>query len=340
MATSKAKVLLVGSGGVGTMGAYAMEAGGLCEVTAVLRSNFATVSQKGFDISSINHGEIKGWKPSKLTNKVPNVVQEELPPFDYIVVTTKNVSDVPPSVVDIITPAVTESHTVIVLVQNGLNIEAPVVAAFPKNIVLSGISRIGAAETSHGTILHNDPDRLNVGPFANPNLPEAEQSAAAERFSKLYSASGKVEVAVDKDAATVQYMRWRKLLYNACYNSVCAITDLDTSRLRIAGSPIDDLVRPAMLEILGAAAAAGHELSPDLVPMIIEADPIGIFFKPSMQQDVEKGNLTEYESILGEPIKVAEQFGVAVPTLKVLYGLMRAIQWRAKEKKGLVNLER
>lgn len=62
---SKANVLLVGSGGVGTMGAYALETGGQAEVTAILRSNYEAVQRQGFSIDSIEHGNgIEGWKPT------------------------------------------------------------------------------------------------------------------------------------------------------------------------------------------------------------------------------------------------------------------------------------
>ena len=62
--TSKANILLVGSGGVGSMAAYNLEVGGLASVTAVLRSNFEAVMQNGFTITSLDHGYVKGWKPS------------------------------------------------------------------------------------------------------------------------------------------------------------------------------------------------------------------------------------------------------------------------------------
>lgn len=65
MAVPKARVLIVGMGGVGTMAAYALEAGSLAAVTAVLRSNYGIVEEKGFNIDSIDWGhEIKGWRPS------------------------------------------------------------------------------------------------------------------------------------------------------------------------------------------------------------------------------------------------------------------------------------
>ncbi len=61
---SKANVLLVGSGGVGTMAAYNLEVGGLATVTAVLRSNYDAVLKNGFTITSLDHGNVKAWKPT------------------------------------------------------------------------------------------------------------------------------------------------------------------------------------------------------------------------------------------------------------------------------------
>lgn len=63
--TGKKNILLVGSGGVGTMAAFSLEAGGQANVTAVLRSNYAAVEKNGFNINSIDYGDHKGWKPTK-----------------------------------------------------------------------------------------------------------------------------------------------------------------------------------------------------------------------------------------------------------------------------------
>jgi len=61
----KANVLVIGSGGVGTMAAYALEKGGKANVTAVLRSNFDAVKADGFTISSVDHGDITQWSPTQ-----------------------------------------------------------------------------------------------------------------------------------------------------------------------------------------------------------------------------------------------------------------------------------
>jgi ketopantoate reductase len=60
----KARVLLVGSGGIGTIAALNLEAGGRASVSAVLRSSYNVVAESGFTIESIDHGTIRGFRPT------------------------------------------------------------------------------------------------------------------------------------------------------------------------------------------------------------------------------------------------------------------------------------
>ena len=55
---------------------------------------------------------------------------------------------------------------------------------------------------------------------------------------------------------------------------------------------IDDLVRPAMLEIIATAKAAGIELPDGIDQFMILLDPTDEFFMPSMGQDAVKVRLT------------------------------------------------
>ncbi|XXH01234.1 hypothetical protein Hte_007588 [Hypoxylon texense] len=331
----KKNILLVGSGGVGTMAAFSLEASGQANVTAVLRSNYAAVEKDGFNINSVDYGDHKGWKPSKVVNAVPNVAKDGLAPFDFIVVATKNCPDISPTVPEIIAPAMTDGHTVVVLVQNGLNIEKPLIEAFHKSVIVSGVSLIGTAERGHGNIIHDDHDILIVGPFKTPNVPSEVALAAAKLFADIYGASGKVDCEFNED---VGFVRWRKLMYNACYNPISTIARMDTSRMRLAKAPIDEIVRPAMWEIWNTAKAAGHKLPDDQVEKSIEVDPFDVWCKPSMLQDAEKGNFIEYVNLVSEPVKEAERLNVPTPTLKVILGFCKALQWQTMEAKGLVTV--
>jgi predicted dinucleotide-utilizing enzyme len=64
MSSSKANVLLVGGGAVGTIAAVNIEAGGLGAVTIVARSNYTQVNDFGYIIESVDHGKLQGWRPT------------------------------------------------------------------------------------------------------------------------------------------------------------------------------------------------------------------------------------------------------------------------------------
>lgn len=345
-------MLIIGMGGVGTMAAYALETGGKAEVTAVLRSNYNAVENNGFDIHSLEYGEIKGWKPTTSTppfsphsiqypnsqiclvrRTVPNVCDENLEPFDFVLVTTKNILDIPPTVADMIDPAVTVGKTAIVLCQNGLNIEKPLFKSrYGTNPILSSVSLISVAEVSHGKVVHDDKDVQKIGPFTNPAMPTGFGKDAAEWYISLYNARGLLTITYDAD---VQFTRWRKLVYNASYNTVSTVLRMDTARMRMSKHIIDDLIRPIMLEIIAAAKAVGADLPNDLPDVIIRTDPTVVEIKPSMLQDIEKGNFIELETIAGEALREGEKRGVSMPTLKSVYGILKGLQLKTREVKGL-----
>jgi 2-dehydropantoate 2-reductase len=267
---------------------------------------------------------------------VPNILDQNLPPYDYILLITKNCPDIPPSLTSLVTPALptTNTHTTLVLIQNGLNIEKPFIASHPQTPILSGVSLIGSAEPSPGKIVQDDRDRLLIGAF-NTQVDKHASDEKAKEFVEIYGKGGKTDCAYSPD---VLHDRWRKLVYNACLNPICAITGLDTGRIRLADGAIGSLVRPAMQEVVRAAKAKGVTLAEDVVDYMIEVDPLDIYLSPSMFADVRKGNYIEFENLLGEPLREGKEAGVAMPTLEVLYGIARAIQWRTKEARGLVQV--
>ncbi|KAL4972945.1 6-phosphogluconate dehydrogenase [Aspergillus desertorum] len=270
----RARVLVVGAD-VGAMCSYALDQGGKAEVTAVLRSNYDAVEKDGFEVDSVQYGRIPGWRPASIRKTIPSVATEPLPPFDFILVTTKNTPDIPPPVSEIIAPAVTPGHTVIILAQNGLNLEGPVISAFPSNPILSSV-RI------------------------------AED--AAKRWIAVYNPDERLETLYDPD---VKRARWRKLIYIASYN-------------------------PIIREIMAAAEACGVTGFPeDLPEIVIRGDPVDTEFKPSMAQDAEKGGFMEIENIVGEPLREGMKRGVDMPTLRTVYGLLKGLQLKVKETRGL-----
>jgi ketopantoate reductase len=184
-------------------------------------------------------------------------------------------------VADLIRPAVTPGYTTIVLLQNGLNIQVPVQEAFSDNVILSGISMCGSSEPEPGTIEHNLHDELRIGPFE-------DFGNAAERAKDLvarFNAGGRCTCHYDDN---VTFSRWKKLLYNAVYNPVGALTRLDTGDMQLCPGLVDEVIRPGMKEIQAAAAAYGQELTDEMIEATIVTEPIDAHVSPSMLIDVRK----------------------------------------------------
>lgn len=317
-------VLVLGTGGVGTMGAYALDTCDKTKVTAVVRSDYDYIKENGYKIKSVDYGDVE-YHPSNIVKDLEEA--KKYGPFEYLVVSTKNIPDIS-KVEDLIEPVVTEGTTTIVLVQNGLDIGASVIAKYPKNIVLSGVSMISSTNYGKGIIDHEGQDSLKVGYFENPNLPLEVQEKSAKDFVELYH-NGKNECIYDED---VKYTRWRKLVYNATLNSLCTLTGVDLGRLELFGG-VDLLVRPAMKEVLAIAKSDGVELDESIMEFMIRSDD-PVYYSPSMLVDIRKGQYIELEVIVGNAVRIAERNGVAAPFLSIIYDLLKVVQTKTKEARG------
>ncbi|PVH18902.1 hypothetical protein CXQ85_001193 [Candidozyma haemuli] len=302
------------------MAAYALSLN--AETTAIVRSDYEQVSKHGFQIDSVDYGTIESFKPQHVAPSIGEAAKQG--PFDFIVVTTKNIPDVS-KVEELIEPLIGADST-IVLVQNGIDIGTPFVEKYPKNIVLSGVSMISSTNYG-GKISHVGHDELMVGAFFNSNLPLDQQEMAAKTFVKLYK-NDKNDCLYDEN---VKYTRWRKLVYNATLNTVCTLTGVDVGRLELFGGM--DLVRKAMREVLAVAKSDGVELPESIMEFMIRSDD-GNYYEPSMLVDIRKGNYIELEVILGNAVRIAQRNGVEAPTLALVYELLAVVQNKTKEAKG------
>lgn len=61
---AKTRVLLIGSGGIGTVAALNLQTGQQADVSVVLRSNYPAVQATGFRIDSCDHGILENWRPA------------------------------------------------------------------------------------------------------------------------------------------------------------------------------------------------------------------------------------------------------------------------------------
>jgi 2-dehydropantoate 2-reductase len=300
-------VLIVGAGAVGSLYGAAL-ASQRARVSVVCRSDFDAVKREGFYIRSAALGEHR-FRPEQVFRNV----EECSEPPEYLILTVKVLEGV--DRIELIRPAV-GPRTTILLIENGIDIEQPIAAAFPENELLSGIAFAGVARIERGDIHHQTAGPLVMGRFPRGITP------AAQRLAALLEAS-KVGCKLRDDIVGI---RWQKTVWNATFNPLSILGGgLDTAAI-LAGERNEAFVRAIMQEICAVAAAVGHPQRPNLIDQMIAGTRAIPPYKTSMALDFEHRRPMEVEAILGNTVRAGQRAGVAIPQLETLYTLAKMIE--------------
>ena len=297
-------ILIIGAGGVGAYFGGRLAQGGT-SVSVVCRSDYKFVKRNGFDITSINGGF------SFTPDQVCRYVEDYNGNADYIIVAVKALPDI--DVVKLISPAV-KTSTVIVLLQNGIDIEHDVHDAYPNNELISGIAYIGVARKGEGKVEHQGGGHLSLGLFPKG------VSESVEQLHLLFDQSG-VECEIRSDIVT---KRWEKLLWNVPFNSLSVVAGgLDTRQI-MEDEHLVQLAEKTMWEVVTVAKACGVDLDEKLVEWNLEYTRNFPPYKSSMLLDFENGRQMECDAILGNVITLAKQYKIQVPYIETIFALLNS----------------
>ncbi|KAH7125485.1 ketopantoate reductase PanE/ApbA C terminal-domain-containing protein [Dendryphion nanum] len=318
------QILLVGSGSVGTVYAMLLSKG-RANITCVCRSNYTVAVSNGFIVHSTIFGE-QQFRPT-VAKSVEDAVENKSSglPFDFILVCTKAIGDQGgQSIPDLICPAVTKSHTSIVIIQNGLGVEKIYRKSFPDNTIISGVTYLPTSRVQATIFSHSETQKLHLGPYP------AESATAVDRentgvFANLIRAGGG-EATVHMD---VQIERWKKLIGNATWNPICALSrSRDLQFLQATPDLAQEFVIRSMREVVAVAEAVGYGSYVDenaIKKQVQRSNDRGWpGVEPSMLADIVAGRPLEVEAIIGEVVRVAKKEEVDVPRLETLYLLLNS----------------
>jgi 2-dehydropantoate 2-reductase len=296
------RILVVGAGAIGGFyGGLLAKAG--ADVSVVCRSDYDIVKQQGFQIDSYSLGKWQ-FKPFQVLRDASEYQEEA----DFLILCSKVTADV--DRVALIRAGLTK-HTTIVFIQNGVEIEAQLQQAFPEHELISGLAFVCCNRGQSAQIQHLAYGNLTLG-----NLPNG-QSAKIRRLQSLFLAAG-IECVLSEDIVT---SRWQKCVWNAPFNPLSVLSG-GLPTLAILQNQ-EQLVRRIMQEVCDIAAGCGHSLPEDIVETNIQSTYVMPPYKTSMLLDFENQHPMETESILGNAVRAAHRQGIAVPTLDVLYALMK-----------------
>jgi 2-dehydropantoate 2-reductase len=302
------KILVIGAGAIGAFyGGVLAKAG--CEVSVVARSDYEAVRMGGYRIES-HLGELS-WRPAQVVRTAADYVG----PADFLFVCLKLTAQTDP--VELIRPALAKGTT-IVFVANGIDIDAPIAAAYPDNELISGVAYAAVSRESGVVKHHSQFTRLVLGHYPGGT------SGKATRLAELIKQGGSSSAATEDIAGA----RWQKCAWNTVLNPISALGGGLGTQDILASDETTAFVREAIDEFAQVAAAAGHAIPGDTAEKLIAGTRKLPNYVSSMGQDRLAGRPMETEALLGNVVRIARKHGVRATRLEALYALLKMAEQR------------
>jgi 2-dehydropantoate 2-reductase len=205
-------------------------------------------------------------------------------------------------------------RTVIVPLQNGVEADEHLAARFPQSAVLPAVVYVGATLDTPGVVSHVAAGTIGIG-------------AARERDRDVLPAIRDVLAKTGQPVHIwddIQRERWNKLMWNAAFNPVSAITGrVPAELLSLPGTRA--LVLDIMREVLDVARASGVDLRPDDIDKHLAWTEGAAGLRTSTMVDRERGRTMEADGLIGVIVRKGLTAGVPTPSSAVVYALLKAI---------------
>lgn len=310
----KQRYAIIGSGALG--GLY----GGLLakhghEVHFLLHSDFDHVVQHGLKVESV-------WGDFDLPTVHAHASASSMPGCDVTIVGLKTTCN---HLLNELLPPPTRDGGVVLVLQNGLDVEAESAAIVGSNRVLGGCCFLCSNKVGPGHIRHLDYGRIVFGEYVS----SGEPSPRAERIGAEMQTAG-IDVQVTPD---LMLARWRKLMWNIPFNGLSVALNASTKEL------IDDqhavaLVEKVIREVHEGAAACGVDVPAEMIAKTIEVTRTMVPYDSSMRLDFLNRRPMEVEAIIGNPLRAAQSAGAAMPRVEMLYQQLKFIDAQNQREEG------
>ena len=290
------KYAIIGTGAIGGFYGARLDKAGF-EVHFLLHTDYQYVVDHGLTIDSCD---------GNFTLPSPKVYDStsEMPQCDVVIVALKTTQN---HLLPSLLPPLLKPDTIILLIQNGIGVEADVQQLFPSQPIAAGMAFICSAKAGPGHINHQFYGNINIGNYSCHNPQRYGQMLADFRAAGI-------------GAADVEYLeaRWKKAVWNMPFNGMTVALNTTTNRL-LSCESTHRLIYDQMLEVIGAAQALGVKnldtrFADKMIANTIKMPP----YSPSMKLDFDFHRPMEINYLYTRPIAEARAAGFAMPKLEML----------------------
>ena len=209
-------------------------------------------------------------------------------------------------------------HTFVLTLQNGIGNVDILKETLPDEQILFGLTTLTSELLGPGHI---------------------EESFQGQGDTFFWPLTGKVDARINQvcsifnDAgihteisSEVQLRIWKKLIVNACHNTLSAIVHLKVGDI-IDQPEVWPLLNAVALEIVKVAQKKKIPMDEnEAIRFLKQVGEEARLHVPSMLVDVNRKNKTEIECLNGAVIREAEKFGIETPYNRAIYAIVRTLE--------------
>ncbi len=295
-------ILIIGAGGVGGFyGAKLAKVG--VPVTLLARGTLLkTLQTRPLQVSSYQ-GDFEA------SVSVIESLEDLSAPPDVIIFCVKTYDT--DAVIEQVRPFVAPTTTLFSL-QNGVENEFKMTAAFSVEKVLGAVCYIGAEMVEPGKVLHSAKGTIALGEL------DGTLSQRVQDIVTVFQQADVMMYASDK----IRNERWMKLCWNAAFNQVCTVARADVGQ--VLDSPqLKSLLDQAMKEVQSIAAVYGVTVTDDQLKLLMSLSENELrAVRPSMLQDFERGKRLEHETFSGFLSREGKKRSISTPLNDHLYAFL------------------
>ena len=308
---NKRTYAILGTGALGGFYGAKLQKSGL-EVHYLLKSDYQQVSEQGLIIESKD-----GDFTLSQVNAYNNV--DKMPQCDVVIVSLKTTQN--QLLPDLLPPIVKDDGVVLVL-QNGLGIEAEIAEIVSNVHVIGGLCFLCSNKVAPGHIHHLDYGQITLGEYTSNYQSTGITKKMQEIAADFENAGISIELLED-----LLLGRWKKLVWNIPYNGLSVILDARTDEL-MTDIHTRQLVESLMWEVVAGAKSTGRTISESFVQTMLDYTVKMKPYRTSMKIDFDEKRPLEIEAIFGNPLRKAAAEGVNLQQIRCLYQQLKFLDIR------------
>jgi len=230
-------------------------------------------------------------------------------------------------VMDQIEPVLTEK-TILLTLQNGVDVEDRILARLHRDCVVGGVAFIYSKIVEPGVIEHYKRGSVAIGELMG------HKSERVGMIADLFRKAG-IHCQISDD---IRRSKWEKMCWNCVFNPITVLIN-DRVAKALDHPEMMGVIWQIVGEVASVSATLKVPLAPDMAEKTVQATQAIRDIHTSMYDDWKAGRPTEIDSLNGYIVRKGRELGIPTPVNEALTALVKAVMEKEKSGPGVLRIE-